>query len=67
MQPRVVQQFPDGSDRYVVIGTASNGEPGERIKVAYTYGNGHMSRAAEMTAEELAFAVQVVAEHGLQK
>lgn len=67
MQPRVVVPFPDGSDRQVVIGSASNGETGERVKVTYTYGNGHRSRASEMTAEELAFVVLVVAEHGLQK
>ena len=66
MQYRVTEQFPDGSDRYVVIGEASNGTGAEVIAVKYTYSNGHMSRAAEMTREELLFAMKVALEHGMQ-
>lgn len=65
MNARHVEQFPDGSDRWVVIGEASNGESEERIKVAYHYSNGSLSRASEMTKEELLFAVKVAIENGM--
>lgn len=63
MNARVNVQMP-GRDRLVVIGEASNGTGDESIKLAYHYSNGSLSRAAEMTADELVYLLRVALDFG---